>query len=139
MIETIRRFDIFAEFNKQKKEAEGYPEDVAKGEGLWLAKFTASRRFGKGGTKKGGRGKGTRKAPIVTKFKSLNEIPQTDKLFDKEIVERLGREIYESILVKGVRKAIQEGLKYPDIRGPRGTSVKSNTERYNILQTILTD
>lgn len=139
MIETIRRFDIFAEFNKQKKEAEGYPEDVAKGEGLWLAKFTASRRFGKGGAKKGGTGKGTRKAPIVTKFKSLNEIPQTDKLFDKEIVERLGREIYESILVKGVRKAIQEGLKYPDIRGPRGTSVKSNTERYNILQTILTD
>ena len=66
-------------------------------------------------------------------------IPQTDKLFDKEIVGRLGREIYETILVKGVRKAIQSGLKYNDIRGPRGTSVKSNTERYNILQTILND
>jgi hypothetical protein len=141
MIETIRRFDVFAEFNKQKKEAEGYPEDVAKGEGLWLAKFTASRRFGKGGAKKGGtgNGKGTRKAPVVTKFKSLNEIPQTDQLFDKEIVGRLGIEIYETILVKGVRKAIQSGLKYNDIRGPRGTSVKSNTERYNILQTILND
>ena len=57
MITTIRRFDVFAEFNKQKKEAEGYPTDVAKGEGLWLAKLTASRRFAKSAPKKEGKWK----------------------------------------------------------------------------------
>ena len=137
MITTIRRFDVFAEFNKQKKEAEGYPTDVAKGEGLWLAKFTASRRFAKSAPKKKGNGNGGNKATIVSKFKSHNDITQTDKLFDKDIIGRLGEEIYENILVKGVRAAMKQGLKYNDIRGPRGTSINSNTERYVILTNLL--
>ena len=135
MINTIRRFDVFAEFNKQKKEAEGYPTDVAKGEGLWLAKFIASRRFAKSAPKKNGNG--VKKATVVSKFKSLNDIPQTDKLFDKDIIGRLGEEIYENILVKGVAAALKQSMKYNDIRGPRGTSINSNTERYVILTNLI--
>ena len=137
MITTIRRFDVFAEFNKQKKEAEGYPTDLAKGEGLWIAKFTASRRGAKSAPKNKGTGSGDKKAPVVSKFKALNDIPQTDKLFDKDIIDRLGRDVYENVLVKGVRAAMKVGLKYNDIRGPRGTSVKSNQERYVILTNLL--
>ena len=77
------------------------------------------------------------KDPIVSKFKSLNDIPQTDQLFDKDIIGRLGKEIYEDVLVEGVRAAMKQGLKYNDIRGPRGTSINSNTERYVILTNLI--
>ena len=138
MITTIRRFDVFAEFNKQKKEAEGYPTDLAKGEGLWIAKFTASRRGAKSAPKNKGTGSGEHRINRgVSKFKALNDIPQTDKLFDKDIIDRLGRDVYENVLVKGVRAAMKVGLQYNDIRGPRGTSVKSNQERYVILTNLL--
>ena len=42
----IRRFDVFAEYTHQERREKGYPEDEAKGYGIWLAKVVASRRFG---------------------------------------------------------------------------------------------
>jgi hypothetical protein len=44
---AIRRFDVFAEYSRQEQEAKGYPEDEAKGYGVWLAKVVAARRLGR--------------------------------------------------------------------------------------------
>jgi hypothetical protein len=44
--QPIRRFDVFAEYNKLKWLAEGQPLADAKGYSLWLAKVVASHRFG---------------------------------------------------------------------------------------------
>src|SRR6478735_8082968 len=42
----VRRFDVFAEYTKQKAIEDGMPEDEAEGYGLWVAKVVASRRYG---------------------------------------------------------------------------------------------
>ena len=42
----IRRFDVFADYNRLKNEAAGLPEARAKGDAIWLAKVVAGRRFG---------------------------------------------------------------------------------------------
>jgi hypothetical protein len=44
--QPIRRFDVFAEYTRQERCEKGFPEDEAKGYGIWLAKVVASRRFG---------------------------------------------------------------------------------------------
>ena len=44
----IRRFDVFAEYTRQKALQDGMPEDEAAGYGLWVAKVVASRRYGGG-------------------------------------------------------------------------------------------
>ena len=44
--QPIRRFDVFAEYTRQERREKGFPEDEAKGYGIWLAKVVASRRFG---------------------------------------------------------------------------------------------
>ena len=44
--QAIRRFDVFAEYTRQERREKGYPEDDAKGYGIWLAKVVAARRFG---------------------------------------------------------------------------------------------
>ena len=47
---VVRRFDIFAEYNRRKAAKEGQPAAHAKGYGLWLAKLVAARYFGAGET-----------------------------------------------------------------------------------------
>jgi hypothetical protein len=42
---AVRRFDIFAEYNRRKAAKQGQPAAQAKGYGLWLAKLVAARRF----------------------------------------------------------------------------------------------
>src|SRR5215217_6402961 len=44
--QPIRRFDVFAEYTRQERRKKGFPEDEAKGYGIWLTKVVASRRFG---------------------------------------------------------------------------------------------
>ncbi|MGH2521298.1 MAG: hypothetical protein ACRDH2_02240 [Anaerolineales bacterium] len=117
--ESIRRFDVFAEYNRQKAMAEGMPADEAKGYGLWLAKVVAARRFG--GSKAAKEAKPSAKGEEPkkkrkTKWRALDDKPQTDKLFDKEIVNRMGREFYESVFVPAIRAAFAKGQSYVDIR-----------------------
>src|ERR687885_132384 len=96
----IRRFDVFAEYRKQEQEADGTPEDEAKGYGLWVAKVVASRRFG--GAKSRERGapdpRAGREEPadalVDGKWHTLDGEPQTDELFDREIVGRMGEDFY---------------------------------------------
>lgn len=111
----IRRFDIFAEYKRQEAVKEGQAADAAKGYGLWVAKVVAARRFGK--KKPAGEGSGGPEKPRRrTKWRSLDDKPQTDKLFEQEIVARMGVTFYKRVFSPAVRKAIQGGRSYEAIR-----------------------
>jgi hypothetical protein len=111
----IRRFDIFAEYKRQEAIREGQAADAAKGYGLWVAKIVAARRFGK--NKPAGEGGDHADQPKrKTKWRSLDDKPQTDKLFDQEIVARMGVTFYRSVLAPAIRRAIADGRRYEDIR-----------------------
>jgi hypothetical protein len=117
---AIRRFDVFAEYNRLEALRDGRPEDEAKGHGLWVAKVVASRR---------GRPSLAPTAPRPSdgnppsapaadheKFKSLSGEVQTDKLFDREVVERMGREFYRDVFAPAIGQAFEEGRPYQSIR-----------------------
>lgn len=113
----IRRFDVFAEYRKLDEEATGLPEDEAMGYGLWVAKVVAARRFGgtakerhergkagksaadkDGADKTGGKGKDDHKEQLVDgKWHALDGEAQTDALFEKEVVERMGHTFYQRV------------------------------------------
>ena len=122
--QSIRRFDVFAEFNKQKQMQEGYPLDEAKGYGLWLAKVVASRRFRptserKSNGEQGPTNKGDSRRPSETKperFRTLNEEAQTDSLFDQEIIRRMGSDFYRDVFAPAIADAVERGQKYEAIR-----------------------
>jgi hypothetical protein len=111
----IRRFDVFAEYRKQEEQAGGMPVDQAKGYGLWVAKVVAARKFGR-----------IRDKPEATgaeqarrrrrKWRVLSGEPQTDKRFEHEIVERMGRQFYADVFEPAVRKAREQGKTYESIR-----------------------
>lgn len=111
----VRRFDVFAEYNRQQAIKEGTPVAQAKGYGLWLAKIVAARRSmpsPKPAEDKGEEKKEKRKF----QWRSLSGKPQTEKLFDKEIVARMGSTFYTRVFVPAIRKAIEKGEDYRDIR-----------------------
>jgi hypothetical protein len=120
-LRPIRRFDVFAEYRKQDEEADGRPEDEAKGHGLWVAKVVASRRFR--GPKPRDRGEraesGERRAAehlVDGKWHALDGEPQTDALFDREIVARMGEEFYRDVFVPAIREARERGASYETMR-----------------------
>ena len=120
--QAIRRFDVFAEYRKQEEQATGRPEDEAKGYGLWVAKVVASRRF-RGATRRE-RGEPTdrrgREGPPPTlvdgKWHALDGEPQTDDLFDREIVRRMGEDFYRAVFAPAIREAREQGKSYESIR-----------------------
>jgi hypothetical protein len=126
----IRRFDVFAEYRKQEEEEKGHPEDEAMGYGLWVAKVVAGRRFGggkAGDAKSGdhdgrkhaqdGESEAERKKRLVDgKWHTLDGEPQTDELFEKEIVERMGRAFYGRVFAPAIEDARKSGTSYESIR-----------------------
>jgi len=110
----IRRFDIFAEYRKQDEQASGMRADEAKGYGLWVAKVVAARKFGRM------RERGTTSAEDKNrrrrKWHVLSGERQTDKLFDHEIVERMGAEFYRDVFEPAVCAAREQGQSYEAIR-----------------------
>jgi hypothetical protein len=120
----IRRFDVFAEYNRRKALADGIPADEAAGYGLWVAKVVASRRFG-GGISSQAPSKVRESAPREPeeeaqaerpKWHSLGGEPQTDELFEKEIVNRMGREFYDTVFAPAIAQAVAEDRSYNAIR-----------------------
>jgi hypothetical protein len=109
----IRRFDIFAEYRKLDAQDDGMPVDQAKGYGLWVAKVVASRTFRrerKPERSKEGEPKRRRKWHVLSGER------QTDKLFDHEIVARMGAEFYKEVFAPAIREARSRGQEYESIR-----------------------
>jgi hypothetical protein len=121
----IRRFDVFAEYRKQEEEAKGHPQDESMGYGLWVAKVVAARRYGGGKSgdhdgrshAKDGESEADRRKRLVDgKWHALDGEPQTDALFDHEIVERMGRAFYGRVFAPAIEDARKSGKSYESIR-----------------------
>ena len=122
----VRRFDVFAEYNRQKNLGKGMPDKYAKGEALWVAKVVASRG---GGVRSrlhrdepdrrqedDERRQGEAAKKPQWEFKTLSGEVQSDALFDNEIVKRLGRDFYAQVFEPAIARAVAEGSRYEDIR-----------------------
>jgi len=112
---TVRRFDVFAEYNRLKARKEGVPAAQAKGYGLWVAKVVAAQKFGRLPKPTGEKKEGEEKKPR-TKWHDLGGVPQTDKLFDKEIINRMGKDFYSQVFSPAIKEAFEEGKQYVEIR-----------------------
>lgn len=115
----IRRFDVFAEYNREEAIDKGMPPDEAAGYGLWVAKVVASRRFGGNlgpQPPKGGEHAEGKEPEEKPKWHSLGGQPQTDKLFYDEIVKRMGPQFYKEVFEPAIREAIANGKSYTSIR-----------------------
>ena len=113
---AIRRFDVFAEYNRIKAMKEKRMRLAkARGYGLWVAKVVAARKFGREPKKAEG---SARKEPKLDRqgWHLLSGKPQTDALFRHEIVERMGAGFYRSVFSPAIRKAFTEGKEYVAIR-----------------------
>ena len=117
----IRRFDVFAEYNRLKAlKEEHYTATKAKGYGLWVAKVVAAQKFGRL-PKPSREDRKKEKTPEEKEkekkaWHDLGGVPQTDKLFDKEIVSRMGQDFYKKVFAPAVDQAYTEGKKYVEIR-----------------------
>jgi hypothetical protein len=119
----VRRFDVFAEFNRLKAIEDGMQPDEAEGHGLWVAKVVASRSFGgsaakppkpgEAGSRAGHEEEGPQEKP---KWHTLDGKPQTDELFQREIVNRMGKEFYDAVFRPAIEEAYREGRSYQSIR-----------------------
>jgi hypothetical protein len=127
----IRRFDVFAEYRKQEEQERGMPADQAKGYGLWVAKVVAARKFGRLKDRdrpSEAEAKGRRRR----KWRILSGEPQTDRLFDHQIVERMGVDFYDEVFVPAIRHERELGHSYESMRDrvrPRWKPVRENHAR----------
>jgi hypothetical protein len=111
----IRRFDVFAEFRKQEEQDHGMPADQAKGYGLWVAKVVAARKFGRL-KDRDEPSEAERKARRRRKWRILSGEPQTDRLFDHQIIERMGADFYYEVFVPAIRHEREQGRSYESMR-----------------------
>jgi hypothetical protein len=115
--QPIRRFDVFAEYTRQERREKGFPEDQAKGYGIWLAKVVASRRFGQQAAADSTRPHQKRdKTEEEPTFRSVGDELQTDETFDHDIIERMGARFYEEVFAPAITEARAEGKSYETIR-----------------------
>ncbi len=114
----IRRYDVFAEYNKLKALKEGRPIDEAKGYGIWLAKVVAARRFGgakpRDDRERGEQRKGTEAPPEP--FRTIGGELQTDAVFDREVVDRMGADFYRTVFAPAIAGHFDRGERYEEIR-----------------------
>ncbi len=115
----VRRFDVFAEYNRLKGiKEEHLTQGKAKGYGLWVAKVVAARRFGKmpRPEKESKPKTEEEKKRARTEWHALSGVQQTDKLFDREIIGRMGKEFYQKVFSPSIQQAYDEGKSYVQIR-----------------------
>src|SRR5215218_7703337 len=114
--QAIRRFDVFAEYTRQERREKGYPEDEAKGYGVWLAKVVAPRRFGQKSSSEGKKPSTKDAHEEEPTFRSVGDELQTDETFDHDIIERMGARFYDEVFVPAITEARAEGKSYETIR-----------------------
>ncbi len=77
------------------------PADEATGYGLWLAKIVAARNFAKWNTTQDldrlSAEEATAKQFPPSQWRLLGGKEQTDALFDKEIIARMGEDLYDQV------------------------------------------
>src|SRR5215204_4523642 len=110
--QPIRRFDVFAEYTRQERREKGFPEDEAKGYGVWLAKVVASRRFGQKSSSDGKKPSKKDTHDEEPKFRSVGDELQTDETFDHDIIDRMGPTFYDAVFVPAITAAREEDKKY---------------------------
>ena len=116
---SVRRFDVFAEYTRLESLQDGQPADEAKGYAIWLAKVVAARKFGRlrPGKRKSAEASREELAERAgRKFRSLSGVEQTDAVFDKDIVDRMGKSFYTKVFSPAIKKAFEEGKSYKQIR-----------------------
>ena len=111
----IRRFDIFAEWNRIKalKKHKMKAAD-ARAYGLAVAKVVAARKF------HGSQPEETRELKRKARKDEVEERwwehLGSDAEFKQKIVERMGHEFYADVFQPAVQRAWDEGKRYEDIR-----------------------
>jgi hypothetical protein len=114
--QPIRRFDVFAEYTRQERHENGFPEDEAKGYGIWLAKVVAARRFGQKSSSDGKKPSTKDAHGEEPTFRSVGDELQTDETFDHNIIDRMGSRFYDDVFVPAISEARAEGKSYETIR-----------------------
>ncbi len=115
--QAIRRFDVFAEYNRLKALKKGRPLDEAKGYGLWVAKVVAARRFApSAAAKPRGEEERAAEAPEEHRYHTLDCKEQTGELFDRDIVDRMGPDFYKDVFAPTVARHFEAGDRYEAIR-----------------------
>jgi hypothetical protein len=112
----IRRFDVFAEYTRQERCEKGFPEDEAKGYGIWLAKVVASHRYGQKAASDGKQPSKKDEHDEEPKFRSVGDELQTDETFDHDVIERMGARFYDAVFVPAISEARTGGKSYGTIR-----------------------
>jgi hypothetical protein len=117
----IRRFDVFAEYQRLEGLERGLDEAHAAGYGLWVAKVVASGRAGRAGTKARQAGEpvegGQRpEATAAQEWHVLGGEPQTYELFDREVVGRMGLDFYRQVFAPAIARAHRQGKSYESVR-----------------------
>jgi hypothetical protein len=120
----IRRFDVFAEYNRLKGLEKGMDEPHAKGYGMWVAKVVASgggrRASGHSNQQVASAGDeeraGRHETPSEQEWHELGGEPQTDALFDREIIQRMGADFYANVFEPAIAQAVHQGRSYESIR-----------------------
>lgn len=118
----IRRFDVFAEYQRVQLQERGMPERRAKGRGIWAAKVVAGRGGRGGPAPKSHEGSGSGHdgskghEEEEDEFRSAGGVPQTDAVFDHEIIDRMGRDFYDQVFHPAIAQAFKEGKRYEEIR-----------------------
>jgi len=115
----IRRFDIFAEWNRLKAVTQlRLPEPEARTYGLAVAKVVAARKLH--GYQPRELAEFKRQARTLARPEQIT-IPWWHKLasaeeFEKKIIQRMGRDFYERVFQPAIARAWHEGKTYEEIR-----------------------
>ena len=111
----IRRFDVFAEWNRLKARTRyHFAEAEAQAYGLAVAKVVAARKIA------GLRPKQIRERKRRTRHEDMTEV-WWDHLgsateFEQKIVERMGKSFYRRVFQPAVRRAWKAGQRYEQVR-----------------------
>ena len=112
---TIRRFDIFAEWNRLKARTRHRMKEAdARAYGLAVAKVVAARKL------HGAAPEEQRELKRRARQEEVDE-PWWEHLgsseeFKQKLIERMGREFYTEVFQPAIQNAWDAGLRYEDIR-----------------------
>jgi len=142
----LRRFDVFAVYNYVNNLKKGMPDDKSKGEAIWLAKHVAGGKR----VKVGGGALDNKKVnaakhcacksgdtPLFdgvpeqseSYWKNLSGVEQTDEMYDKDIVRRMGEQFYNEIFLPRIKEL--SGKKYVEFRDSVREELEPIWEDYN--------